>query len=357
MLRQNAFKYIILVAAVVSVVLAYEHRGSNAMSFYHFKQNIAKQAKKAGVTKETLRQYLHSVPPPKTSSQKTTIYKDETHQAQAVLDFNTYRNQFINPTRIKHGQQAYKKHFTLLWQVAERYNVQPRFIVALWGLESDYGQDMGHFSLMQSLLYLAFSNRRSEFFKQQVIDALVILNRGHLIPAQLKSSFDGGMGQTQLMPSSYLNYAVDFDHSGFKNIWTNLPDIFASIANYLKQNGWNGHQTWGMEVKLPSHFPLAQSSYLVRKPISYWNKLGVRQLNGKPLPSIKGDTSIITPNHTRKIAYVAFPNFYVLFSWNHTTFESLSAGILADHIINVPVTSDLGPTAKNHPEAVKASSN
>lgn len=302
---------------------------NNQTDFQQYLSDIKKRALKAGVSQKTLDKYLNNIPPPK-KPKKSIYIKRQTHEAAAVLTFKRYKSQFINKTDIPHGKSQYRHYLPLLKRIEKVYHVQPRFIVALWGIESDYGRDKGHFPLVRSLAVLGYHHHRSDFYKRQLVDALIMLNRPTVIPEQLKSAWDGGMGQPQFEPAAYLSYGVDFNRDGFANIWTNMPDVFASIANFLHQNGWNGKQSWGIQVKVPKNFPIAQSGYPLKHPVKYWRKLGVTQLDGKPLKDIKGNTAILMPDGIKGDAFIIYPNFKVLMRWNHITFEGLCTGILSD---------------------------
>lgn len=298
--------------------------------FEKFIHNVKKEAITKGVSQQTVDKYLSNLKAP--TPRHNRVIRDLHHQAQKVLTFEEYFNQLASKEKIAKAQRLYKEHYNLLMQVYQRYEVAPQIIVAIWGIESDFGKDTGDFSLIHSLAILAFQQHRSAFYRLELISALKMLDHKIVIPEQLKSSFDGGMGQTQFEPTAYLTYAVDFNHDGFPNIWTDLPDVFASIANYLRLNGWKKDQTWGMEVKLPKNFDVKRATIHKQYPISYWKKLGVKQLNGKELPSIKGSTSILLPSGIEGPAYLALPNFFVLLTWNHTIFEGLSLGLLANKI-------------------------
>jgi membrane-bound lytic murein transglycosylase B len=183
---------------------------------------------------------------------------------------------------------------------------------------------------------LAFQKHRSAFYRKQLIAALTILDAKKIIPQELKSTFDGGMGQPQFEPSVYLQYAVDFDGDGFKDIWTSMPDAFASIANYLMKNGWQPGQPWGFKIKLPSHFPAQLTGRANKHPIKVWQDLGVTLTNGEPLPNLHGNTAVLLPSGANGTAYIVCCNFYALMNWNNTTFESLVVGLLADSLVEQP---------------------
>jgi len=320
----------ILVFTIIAVSIVFAV--TKKPSFNAFISSVKQDAIKKGVSPKVANKYLNHLTLPKPEKESVIVHLQK-HQAQKVLSFAEYRQQFLNKANIPYAQQQYKRYYTLLKGIEKKYQVPGQIIVSLWGIESDYGRDMGSFPLVRSLAVLAYHHHRSEFYKRQLIDALIMLNRPKVIPEQLISAFDGGMGQAQFEPSAYLSYAVDYNHDGFKNIWTNQADVFASIANFLHQNGWNGQQSWGMLVKLPKNFPMKQAGRDFKYTVNHWKKLGVTKMNGKPLENVKGKTAILAPNGKNGQAYLVYPNFKVLLRWNNTTFEGLSTGILSDKII------------------------
>ena len=322
----------ILAIAAVSIVFAVTHKKP---SFQQYIAGVKKEAISLGVSTKTANKYLNHLKPPP-PPKKAVVIQEQRHQAQAVLTFKEYKKQFIAKSSLPHGRRQYQKHLKLLKRVQKDYQVPPEIIVSLWGIESNYGRYTGDFPLIHSLAVLAYNHHRSKFYRRQLLDALIMLNHPKVIPEQLKSAWDGGMGQPQFEPASYLAYAVDYDKNGFKNIWTSMPDVFASIANFLHSNGWNGKQTWGIPVKIPKNFPIKQAGRSFKYTNKHWQKLGVKQKNGKTLPPVQGKTAILMPDGIKGSAYLVYPNFKVLLRWNNTTFEGLSTGILSDRIAKKP---------------------
>lgn len=180
--------------------------------------------------------------------------KADRNQPERVETLDTYLPKRIPDWKVKKARKLYKEHGELLQKVGQEYGVQPRFIVALWGLETNFGSYMGNFNVVSALTTLAYEGRREAFFKKQLWAALTILKEGHIDVDNMKGSWAGAMGQNQFMPTSFLSYAVDGDGDGKKDIWGNQADVFASMANYLKKEGWNDDLTWGRQVKLPEDF-------------------------------------------------------------------------------------------------------
>jgi len=217
-----------------------------------------------------------------------------------------------------------------LAEISEAYGVQSRFIVALWGIESDFGRVTGGFPVLDSLATLAFDGRRGAFFQDQLIQALRIVDDGHIQPDDMLGSWAGAMGQSQFMPSSFHSFAVDHDGDGRRDIWGTLPDVFASAANYLAEAGWKGDQTWGRQVRLPEGFDDALSGLDVTKPLHEWQALGVRRSNGDDLPVAQLSASVVLPGGPDGPAFLTYPNYRVLLKWNRSHYFATTVGQFAD---------------------------
>lgn len=268
-------------------------------------------------------------------------------QPEFVETLSTYLPKRVSETRIKMARERYQQYLPQLEKIAADYGVQPRFIVALWGLESSFGRIMGSYSVPSALVTLAYDGRRESFFKQEFYHALDILAQGHISLEDMKGSWAGAMGQSQFMPSSFMAYARDGDGDGKKDIWTNQADVFASIANYLKQQGWDNNKTWGREVLLPTDFDAANAiargslqrgEWLKRwaqseRSLADWNKLGVRRLNNTALPARDITAALVLPDGDGGRAFLAYDNYKVLMHWNRSYYFVTSVGYLADLII------------------------
>lgn len=231
--------------------------------------------------------------------------RHDKNQPEFKLTLDTYIPRAVPEWKVKQAQTLYRQHLPLLTKIGREYGVQPRFIVALWGIETNFGKITGHYPLISSLSTLAWDGRREAFFKGELFDALRILEQGHVNPANFKGSWAGAMGQVQFMPSSFLQYAVDQDGDGKKDLWGNLADVFGSAANYLSQNGWREDQTWGRRVRVPEALDPALLGLEIRKPLSAWQALGVRQLDGSPLPAVDMQASLIRPDDIHGRSYLA----------------------------------------------------
>ncbi|MBM3559517.1 MAG: lytic murein transglycosylase [Alphaproteobacteria bacterium] len=253
-------------------------------------------------------------------------------QPERTVTFDDYIARILSPTRIATGRAKLVEHAAVLDAVAKRFGVQPRFIVALWGIETSYGGYTGSFSVIGALATLAWEGRRADYFRGELLAALRIVDQGHVRPAGMMGSWAGAMGHSQFMPSSFLAYAVDWNGDGAKDIWGTHADVFASAANYLKNVGWREELTWGREVKLPSGFAAAAADLKVAKPLAAWQQLGVRRSDGGDLPDRAVDASIVLPGGAGGPAYLVYDNYRSLMRWNRSLYFATAVGLLADRI-------------------------
>ncbi len=253
-------------------------------------------------------------------------------QPERTLTFGEYVAKAVSPGRRDNARQQYAENAALLARVRQRFNVQPRFIVALWGVESDFGKFMGSYAVPAALATLAYDGRRSQYFRGELIAALRILDQGHVHPESMLGSWAGAMGQCQFMPSTFLGYAVDFDGDGRRNIWTDRADVLASIANYVARLGWRGDEGWGREVRIPGNFDTRWAGLDRRQPISEWNRLGVRPADGTQFASRDIEASLVLPDGPGGTALLVHENFRAIMKWNKSTFFAAAVGYLADSI-------------------------
>ena len=196
-------------------------------------------------------------------------------QPEHKQTFAQYRKNIVSDKRINDGRDRLSEYWPLLNEISVSFGVPPQYIVALWGIETNYGRITGGFDILSSLATLAYEGRRAAFFEKELINALKIQASGHSGTDHLTGSWAGAMGQSQFMPSSYMKYAVDFDGDGKANIWSSMPDIFASIANYLRTEGWNRDVRWGRAVSIPNAIGENEIGRDKMKPLSYWRNRGV----------------------------------------------------------------------------------
>jgi membrane-bound lytic murein transglycosylase B len=289
-------------------------------------EGVRQEALAAGISPETLDKALDGLQPIE------RVIELDRRQIEGRMTYRQYRERLLSEERIARGRELLREHKELLDRVAADYGVQPRFIVALWGIETSYGAWSGSTPVIGALATLAYDGRRAEFFRRELMDALRILDEGHVEADAMLGSWAGAMGQSQFMPSSYVRNAVDYDGDGRRDIWGTLPDVFASIANYLAKAGWNDRYTWGREVGLPAALGEGLDGLVVRRPLPDWNDLGVRRADGAALPLVALDASLLRTDDGQGPAYLVYGNFRVLMAWNRSTYFGLTVGQLSDLI-------------------------
>ncbi len=297
-------------------------------SFETYVEHLKKEASERGFSDQLIDRAFAGI-----SFHKRAVKADK-NQPERKITLDTYLATRVPDWKVKQAISLYNKHSTVLQAVEERYGVPARFIVALWGNESNFGKITGKFPVISALTTLAYEGRRETLFKAQLFDALTILQEGHIEPSEFLGSWAGAMGQSQFMPSSFLNYAQDFDGDGKKDIWRNEADVFASIANYLASEGWQKDQTWGRQVILPKSFDmsLAGLDKSKRKSLSQWQALGVRRYDGSDLPEVDIQAALIMPDGEKGRIYLVYNNFQTLMKWNRSTYFGAAVSYLADRI-------------------------
>jgi membrane-bound lytic murein transglycosylase B len=285
--------------------------------FTAFLEEVRVEAVARGIRSETVDRAFERLEP-----EPTVVERDRT-QTETVLSPDEYIRRRVTPATVRAGRQRAEPHRTLLARVADHYGVQARFIVAIWGMESNYGRFSGVRPTVQALATLAWEGRRGAFFRGELLDALTILDRG-------------------FMPSSYLQPAQDFDGDGRRDIWTSHADIFASIAAYLKHHGWDDAETWGREVTVPAAAERsiaalgtldggcrARRTMSARQKLAAWQAFGVRSAGGGPLPRVDREASLVTAGRRR---FLVYGNYDALLAYNCAHPYALSVGLLADRL-------------------------
>jgi membrane-bound lytic murein transglycosylase B len=297
-------------------------------------KTIKREALRSGIPPHTLHTALSGV------ELLPRVIELDRRQLGPTLTLDEYLGRVMSEDRILNGRKKLMENRVLLDNIATRYGVQPSVIVALWGIETDFGRITGNFPVIDTLVTLIYDGRRGSFFKKELIHALHILDEGHIPIEEMKGSWAGAMGQLQFMPSTFRIFAVDFDNDGRTDIWKSNEDAFASAANYLAESGWIGDQTWGQEVWLPEEIDQTSIRFKHRKPLSEWKALGVRPLGGQSFPAGDLISSIIQPDGATGRSFLVHGNYRVILKWNRSHRFSLSVGILSD-IIGESVVSSL----------------
>lgn len=319
-------------ACVVLAAISMFHASASAKEvpppppFEPWLAELRAEAAKRGIGQATLARALDGV------VVVPRVIELDRRQPEFTLTLSSYFRKAISDERIAKGRAMLKRHAKLLAEIEKRFGVQPRFLVAFWGLESNFGQFTGTFPVVGALVTLAHDRRRAKFFREQLLALLELIDGGH-IPAGVKGSWAGAMGNHQFIPTTYKGYALDFDGDGKRDLWNSLPDIFASAANYLSRSGWQRDKTWGREVRLPDGFDIALTGMDIRKPLAEWNKFGVRRANGKPLPPIDIDASLMVPAGYKGPAFLVYKNYRTIMVWNRSHLYALAVGHLADRLV------------------------
>ena len=284
-------------------------------------------ARAAGISDETISTALSNV------ELREKVVKYDRNQPEFKMTYPIYLKKVVTAGRAAQGRQLLGEHKELLDEIGAHYGVQPRFIIALWGIESGYGRFTGGFSVINALATMAYDGRRAKFFRKELLEALRIIDEGHIAYPDMKGSWAGAMGQCQFMPSSYRAYAVDWDKDGKKDIWTNKADVFASIANYLKNARWRDDLTWGRQVSLPDGFDGKQlADDKIVKTMDEWRALGIRNVDGAPLPDRNIKSRLVLPDGDEKMAFIVYSNFDSTLRWNRSNYFALAVGALSDGI-------------------------
>jgi membrane-bound lytic murein transglycosylase B len=301
----------------------------NAGDFALWLDQLKTEAIGAGISEKTLEKALADIKKPVPE----VIIRDR-KQPEFTQTLTDYLSTRVTEKRIDSGLKMMKRYPTWLGRVAHKYGVQRRFLVSLWGIESNYGEQMGTYPLISCLVTLSYDGRRANYFRRELIDALHILDAGTVNFKRMQGSWAGAMGQCQFMPSSFRRYAVDADGNNSPDIWSSIPDVLASMANYLASEGWRNDQTWGRQVKLPDNFDFSRAGLNTSLPLSRWKSLGVRRVNGRSLPRRELKASLITPDGPDGPAYLVYNNFRVLLKWNRSINFAIAVGELSDHFMN-----------------------
>ena len=252
-------------------------------------------------------------------------------QPEHKMTFAEYLDKVVTQQRLDDARRHLVDNWGLLQQVWQRFRVQPRFVVALWGVESDFGRTMGSYSVPAALATLAYEGRRGAMFRAELIAALKILDQGNIRADNMMGSWAGAMGQCQFMPTTFLSYAVDFDGDGRRDIWNDRSDVLGSISNYIARLGWHGGEGWGREVVLSDNFDTRLAGLESRRPTAEWIRLGVRPAR-TAFTGREPAASLVLPDGAGGTALLVYDNFRVIKRWNNSNYFAAAVGYIADSI-------------------------
>ena len=309
--------------ALAAAAVALPARAETA-DFAAFVAGVKREARASGISAGVLDRAFAGLKP------NPRVIELDRHQPEFTLTWAQYRARIVSDARIARGRQLLAQHRTLMEAVAARYGVPAGIIVGIWGLESNYGQSMGGFNVIDALATLAWDGRRSAFFRSELMDALRILQNGDITLPQMTGSYAGAMGQTQFMPDSFLKYAVDYGGTGRRDIWNDLGCVFASTANYLAREGWQRDVPWGEIARLPEGFDPALAGRGHHRPLGAWQSLGVGRTGAAPLPPTT-EAAVLLPGGAGGEAFLAYhPSFRAIYRYNPSDFYCISVGLIGD---------------------------
>jgi len=297
-------------------------------AFKQWVSNFKKDAVSNGITTSTFDTAFENV------QLNSRVIKADNKQAEFSREIWDYLDTATSPKRIANGKENLSDYLNLLREIQFKYQVDAEVILAIWGLESSYGKRMGDINIIEALATLAFDGRREKFGKQQLLEALSIIQRGDITPDKMMGSWAGAMGHTQFIPTSYQAYAQDFTGDGKRNVWDPLDpsDALASTANYLAEFGWTNNQPWGIEVNLPKNFNYRNADLEVKATPARWSELGLKTITGGKIPNY-GEGSVFLPAGAKGPAFIVFNNFFVIKRYNNANSYAMAVGHLSDRIL------------------------
>ncbi|WP_159990983.1 lytic murein transglycosylase [Pelistega ratti] len=298
-------------------------------NFHQCLSSLESQAAQAGVSHYTFKKYTAQLEP------DTSLLEKLNYQPEFRTPIWDYMTALVDEERIDDGKAMLQTHQTTLKRVAQLYGVDPATVVAVWGVESNYGKNQGKYSLVNALGTLSCIGRRQAFFRKEFFATLRIIQSGDITEDRLKGSWAGAFGHTQFMPTTFERLAVDFDNDGRRDLIDNTVDALGSTANYLKKAGWQTGQPWGFEVKLPQGFSTTGESRKNKKSITYWMSKGVKTINGQALNEVVGSqqkAGLLLPAGINGPAFLVFKNFDAIYSYNAAESYALAIAHLSDRL-------------------------
>ncbi|MGA8080101.1 MAG: lytic murein transglycosylase [Xanthobacteraceae bacterium] len=326
MIRAAAFLVALLAATAAQAAAPCRTSGP----FNQWLADLEREAMAQGISQAT----IAAAAPYLTYDQRiVNIDRGQRVFTQTFLEFS---DRMAAAYRIQRGQALIKKYAPLFSRIEQRYGVPAPVIFAFWGLESDFGANMGNYRSLPSLVSLAYDCRRADRFRPQLLDALRLIQHGDLTPSEMIGSWAGELGQTQMMPSEYYKYGVDEDGDGKRNLLRSVPDVLASTANYLLGLGWKRGEPWLTEVRVPARMPWEKADLDIQLPRAKWASYGVTLADGRPLPADNLPASLLLPMGRFGPAFLVYQNFQVYLQWNNSLDYSTTAAYLATRIAGAP---------------------
>jgi len=321
-------KILFLLIPIVCLLIASSSApAQKKKSFEAWLADFKIEAASKGISEATLRATLSKV------QYIPKVIELQKNQPEFKFTVEEYLNRVASEARVLRGREVLAEQRSLLGEMHERYGVPPHCLVALWGIETDFGRLTGGFPVLGAVATLAYGGSRSGFFRSELLYALRIIDHGHISADKMLGSWAGATGQLQFMPSTFYSYAVDYNEDGRIDIWNDLEDILASAANYLSRSGWVRNQPWGWEVSLSKDFDRSLVGLDNRRSLEEWEKRGVHSLQGDNLHKRSAwPASVVTPDGRKGRAFLATENYRVIYRWNRSHHFVIAVGMLADRI-------------------------
>ena len=310
---------------IIALVTGMPLTATAATDFAACLDGIRATARERDISAQTVDRLLSDVTP------SDRVIELDRRQPEFTTTLHDYLAARVDRGRIRRGRELLREHADLLARIEREYGVPARYLVAFWGLESNYGRTTGTMSTVRSLATLACDRRRGDFFRAELIAALHLVDDTTLSVGQLQGSWAGALGNFQFLPSVYRRHAVDADGDGRIDLWDSLPDAAESAANFLRARGWRPAERWGREVRLPDGFDYTLAE--TERRVADWRRAGLREASGGPLPEADLTARLIIPTGAEGPAFLVYPNFDVIMRWNPSRFYALSVGHLADRLI------------------------
>lgn len=301
-------------------------RSVSSVPFDRFVEGVKAEALRRGISQRTLNAAFAGVQP------NQRVIDLDRRQAEGGLQWEDYRDRImVSPTRVQNAQRHYRENAELLRRIEQRFRVSPRVIVAIWGVETNFGGNTGGFRVVEALATLSWEGRRAAYFRNELLAALKILEDGHIRTERMTGSWAGAMGQPQFMPSNFERLAVDFDGDGRRDIWDSRADALGSIAHYFQRSGWREGEPWGREVRPPPGFTAAGAND-ARRPLRDFARMGFREASGAPLDTSGPEAQVVFPNRGSGQVFLGHHNLRVIRRYNSPVNYGLAVGLLSDRL-------------------------
>ena len=315
----------LIVATAACLVAPFAQAHADGEQFEAFVASVKAEARRAGIRDATLAAAFAGIAP------NQHIIDLDRRQPEFTLTWPEYRARVLPATRLQAARDNFAREQPLLTRAEATYGVDAHVILGIWGIESAFGANKGTYRLVESLSTLAWEGRRAGYFRKELLNGLRILDAGDVPPAKATSGYAGAMGQPQFMPSSYLQYAVDFDGDGRRDIWDSKADVFGSIANYLAKSGWRRGEPWGQPVRVPAGFSPAEAGRDNRRSLAEWTRLGVRRDDGGAFGRTDPVGGLVLPDGAAPgEGYLVYANFNAIRRYNPSDFYALAVGLLGN---------------------------